>query len=179
MRHETAIAHRQVEPLVALRAGERWRIEGPPHATRLRRPLALELRRVLDRFAAEAGASAADPLAIEFRPGVLGHHRVGRAADLYGVGGIGLEVWKRRWDAALRGASTRPDRDAARLALADARATNLGWRLYRALQCHGRWAQPYGYPIQLFGPWTRDEGPWRFISDRLLHAHRDHIHVAL
>ena len=55
---------------------------------------------------------------------------------------------------------------------------NLGWRLYKALERYGRWAQPYGYPIQLFGPWTRTEGPWRHISDFLLRAHRDHIHVA-
>jgi hypothetical protein len=55
---------------------------------------------------------------------------------------------------------------------------NLGWRLYKALQLYGRWAQPYGYPIQLFGPWTRSEGPWKHISDRLLRAHLDHIHVA-
>ena len=58
------------------------------------------------------------------------------------------------------------------------RKNNLGWRLYKALQLYGRWAQPYGYPIQLFGPWTRTEGPWTYISDPLLHAHRDHVHVA-
>jgi hypothetical protein len=55
---------------------------------------------------------------------------------------------------------------------------NLGWRFYKALQSYGRWAQPYGYPIQLFGPWTRTEGPWKYISDFLLRAHRDHVHVA-
>jgi len=32
-------------------------------------------------------------------------------------------------------------------------------------------------PVQLFGPWTRSEDPHRTISDRLLRAHRDHIHV--
>ena len=52
------------------------------------------------------------------------------------------------------------------------------WRLYSTMAAEGRWAQPYGYPIQLFGPWTRTEGPWKYISDRLLFAHRDHIHVA-
>lgn len=145
----------------------------------VRPALARELQRVLDRFAAEAGATAQRPIDVEFRPGVVGHHRVGRAADLYAVGGIGLDEWKRRWDRTLRAAARAPSPDAARLQIARARATNLGWRLYRALQRHGRWAQPYGYPVQLFGPWTRDEGPWRFISDRLLHAHRDHIHVAL
>lgn len=162
---------------VPLRAGRHWRPVGAPEA--VREPLARELSRVLERFAVEADATPERPIAVELRPGVVGHHQAGRAADLYGVAGIGLAEWKRRWDAALRAAALAPDRDAARLALARARASNLGWRLYRALQCHGRWAQPYGYPIQLFGPWTRDEGPWRFIGDKLLHAHRDHIHVAL
>ena len=50
------------------------------------------------------------------------------------------------------------------------RKRNLGWRLYKAQQVHGRWAQPYGYPIQLFGPWTRHEGPWRYISERMLRS---------
>jgi hypothetical protein len=30
----------------------------------------------------------------------------------------------------------------------------------------------------LFGPWPCSEGPPKAISDRLLQAHRDHIHVA-
>ncbi len=166
-------------PRVPLPAGRCWRPSGAPGAALVRPALARELQRVLDRFAAEAGATPQRPIDVEFRPGVVGHHRAGRAADLYGVGGVGLDEWKRRWDRALRAAALAPSPDAARLQLARARATNLGWRLYRALLRHGRWAQPYGYPVQLFGPWTRDEGPWRFISDRLLHAHRDHIHVAL
>lgn len=166
-------------PLVPLRPGRCWRPTGEPAAQQVREPLARELSRVLDRFALEAGATRERPLAIELRRGVVGHHQVGRAADLYSVAGIGLAEWKRRWDLALRAAALAPHRDDARLGLVRARATNLGWRLYRALLCHGRWAQPYGYPIQLFGPWTRDEGPWRFIGDKLLHAHRDHIHVAL
>lgn len=165
--------------LVPVPGGRRYRLASAPAAALVRPPLAAQLQRVLERYAAEAGATPGRPVAIEFRPGVLGHHRVGRAADIYGVGGTGLHVWKARWDAALHAALREPDRDRARLALARARACNLGWRLYRALQAHGRWAQPYGYPVQLFGPWTRDEGPWRHISDRLLHAHRDHIHVAL
>jgi hypothetical protein len=97
---------------------------------------------------------------VHFEPGVVGHHKVGRAADIYQVQRIRLDEWKRRWDN-----DPRPD--------------NLGWRLYKALQRYGRWVQPEGHPVQLFGPWTRSEGPWRPISDRLLHAHRDHIHVAL
>jgi len=97
-----------------------------------------------------------------FEPGVVGHHKVGRAADIYAVEGVRLDRWKAEWDG----------QDAP------SRRRNLGWRLYKAIQIHGRWAQPYGYPIQLFGPWTRVEGPWKYISDRLLNAHRDHIHVA-
>jgi hypothetical protein len=123
------------------------------------RELAGELARVLERFAADAGFSVERPVSVRFERGVVGHHKVGRAADIYGVGGKGLDEWKRRWDGGER-------------------TGNLGWQLYKALQQHGRWAQPYGYPIQLFGPWTRTEGPWKYISDRLLHAHRDHIHVA-
>ena len=166
-------------PRVVVSQGPCWRLAGPPDAARVRPALARELRRVLDRFAIEARATPQRPVSVEFRPGVVGHHRQGRAADLYGVGGVGLQVWKQRWDAAKREAASTGDLDSARWRLARERQANLGWRLYRALQHHGRWAQPYGYPIQLFGPWTREEGPWRPISDTLLHAHRDHIHVAL
>jgi hypothetical protein len=89
-----------------------------------------------------------------------------------------METWKKRWDEAMQSERWSPDRDTTLAIGNQERKRNLGWRLYKALQSYGRWAQPYGYPIQLFGPWTRSEGPWRFISDRLLHAHRDHIHVA-
>ena len=164
---------------VPVASGRCYRIVGT--SERVRPALAAQLQHVLERFAGEAGATPQRPLAVELRPGVVGHHRVGRATDLYGVDGVGLDAWKRRWDAALAAAGRLEahDRDGARALLARERGRNLGWRLYRALQCHARWSQPYGYPVQLFGPWTRELGPWRFISDRLLRAHRDHIHVAL
>jgi hypothetical protein len=138
--------------------------------------LAGELSRVLERFAAEAGFSAQNPVGLFFKPGVVGHHKVGRAADIYAVRGIGLDQWKARWDRAQQAARAATVRSVD----GDGHEPrhNLGWRLYKALQCYGRWAQPYGYPIQLFGPWTRTEGPWKYISGRLLDAHRDHIHVA-
>ena len=130
---------------------------------------------MLERFAAEAGFTTARPVSIQFGPGVAGHHQLGRAADIYGVDGIGLGRWKKRWDARMACAQSAKHRRAlARLE----GFSNLGWRLYKALQIYGRWAQPYGYPIQLFGPWTREEGPWNYISDRLLAAHGDHIHIA-
>jgi hypothetical protein len=123
--------------------------------------LAGELKRVLERFATAAGFDGARQVTVFFKPGIFGHHRVGRAADIYGVGGIGLDRWKALWDD-----------------VGTDRTRNLGWRLYAAMAREGRWAQPYGYPVQLFGPWTREAGPWKYISDRLLFAHRDHIHVA-
>ena len=138
--------------------------------------LAGELKRVLEKFAAGAGFNEERPVGLFFKPGIFGHHQVGRAADIYGVGGLGLDQWKARWNGALRQAS-RAGADGERIVGAE-RARNLGWRLYTTMATEGRWSQPYGYPIQLFGPWTRSEGPWKYISDRLLHAHRDHIHVA-
>jgi len=139
--------------------------------------LADELSRALERFAVEAGFEPEHPVSVFFKPGIFGHHQLGRAADIYAVGGIGIEQWKLQWDEAVsRAAETAA---AARQIITRREPViNLGWRLYKALQLYGRWAQPYGYPIQLFGPWTRAEGPWRGISDRLLRAHRDHIHVA-
>jgi len=163
---------------VPVPSGQAYRVVSPPRNALVTRALADELQRVLDRFATEAGFSERNPISLLFKPGVVGHHQVGRAADLYAVGGTGLDRWKQRWDAAVQRAA-----QAAHPAEGDAiasreRQENLGWRLYKALQRYGRWAQPYGYPIQLFGPWTRTEGPWKYISDRLLHAHRDHIHIA-
>ncbi len=156
---ERGAAERGPGGWVPVPSGRAFRVVSPPANARVTPDLAHELRRVLERFAREAGFGTGRPVEIHFEPGVVGHHKVGRAADIYAVGGVGLEEWKRRWDRA---------RDPA----------NLGWRLYRALARHGAWARPRGYPVQLFGPWTREEGPWRRISDRLLYAHRDHIHVA-
>jgi hypothetical protein len=163
---------------VSVPSGAAYRVASPPAHARVTPELAEELRRVLERFAEEAGATAARPVTIFFRPGIFGHHQVDRAADIYAVNGLGLDAWKRRWDAArCRAASAGPTLE-RRLIMETEQKQNLGWRLYKALQRHGRWAQPYGYPIQLFGPWTRSEGPWRCISNFLLQAHRDHIHLA-
>jgi hypothetical protein len=149
---------------VPVPVGRGYRVEWRGAAADVTPALAGELRRVLERFAAGAGFDDRRPVSVLFKPGIFGHHRVGRAADIYGVAGLGLDEWKSRWDdAARRGLGTEG---------------NLGWRLYTTMAGEGTWSQPYGYPIQLFGPWTRVAGPWKYISDRLLHAHRDHIHVA-
>lgn len=162
-------------PWVPVRSGDAYRIEDFPANGLVTPLLASELEQVLERFSREAGFTKAHPVDVVFKRGTVGHHQVGRAADIYAVGGRGLDVWKARWDQARQAAAETLD---SRNALAEEKRNNLGWLLYKALQAYGRWSQPYGYPIQLFGPWTRSDGPWKFISDRLLHAHRDHVHVA-
>lgn len=164
--------------LTPVLSGECYRVVSAPEEALVTVELASELHRVLDRFAAESGFTRRRPVAIEFRRGYFGHHQAGRAADIYGVGGTGIGGWKAAWDEAHRLACMAAAARDRHIWLNRPRMTNLGWRLYKALQNYGRWAQPYGYPIQLFGPWTRTEGPWKHISDRLLHAHRDHIHLA-
>lgn len=164
--------------LVPAPSGRAYRVASPPANAMVTRELAGELQSVLERFAREAGFNEQNPVSLFFKPGVVGHHQVGRAADIYGVGGIGLDEWKRHWDLALQRATQIVDPNERQNFIGRKRKRNLGWRLYKALQMHGRWAQPNGFPIQLFGPWTRSEGPLRSISERLLYAHRDHIHVA-
>lgn len=168
----------QARGLVPVASGRSYRVASPAQYALVTRELAAELEYVLEKFAMGAGFNEWCPVTIYFRSGIFGHHRVGRAADIYAVGGVGLEQWKRCWDRArerIRAATDPRERWA--IARCE-KARNLGWRLYKAHQIHGRWAQPYGYPIQLFGPWTREEGPWMYVSDRMLKAHRDHIHAA-
>jgi hypothetical protein len=163
---------------VTVPEGRGYRVDSPASNALVTRELADELRRVLERFAADAGFSDENPVRVLFRPGMFGHHRVGRAADIYAVQNTGLDLWKMRWDAAMARARHSKHVHARAAIVRAEQRRNLGWRLYKSLQCYGRWSKPYGYPIQLFGPWTRSEGPWKCISDRLLRAHADHIHVA-
>ena len=163
---------------VAVASGRSFRIASPPGNAMVTRELASELEHVLEKFAIEAGFDERWQVSISFKPGIFGHHRVGRAADIYGVGGVGIGEWQRRWNRARQAMRAATDSSECAAIAAAERRRNLGWRLYKAQQIHGRWAQPYGYPIQLFGPWTREEGPWKYISDRMLRAHLDHIHVA-
>jgi hypothetical protein len=163
---------------VTIRSGKNFRVDSPSCNAVVTPELSRELEQVLDLFGRNAKRGCQNTVGIFFKPGIFGHHKVGRAADIYRVGGLGLDVWKRRWDEAWHRCARIRNENERRLLLDDERQINLGWRLYKTLQTYGRWAQPYGYPIQLFGPWTRSEGPWKPISDFLLNAHRDHIHVA-
>jgi len=163
---------------VPVRSGTNFWVESPPENALVRFELAEELRRVLERFAREAIKRDGERVSVFFRPGIFGHHKVGRAVDIYAVGGVGLDDWKKRWDVELNRAARLTDDGLCKLILQTEGRRNLGWRLYKSLQMYGRWSRPCGYPVQLFGPWTRSEGPWKRISNFLLNAHRDHIHVA-
>jgi hypothetical protein len=162
---------------VPVRSGWHFRVDSPPDHALVTVDLARELERVLEKFGSEINGGRSK-VSIFFKPGIFGHHKVGRAADIYEVGGLGLDTWKRLWDEAWQLCSCTKRLDERRALLDHERRRNLGWRLYKTLQSCGRWSQPTGYPIQLFGPWTRSEGPFQQISNFLLKAHRDHIHVA-
>jgi hypothetical protein len=163
---------------VPVRSGRNFRVDSPPRNALVNRELATELEKIFERFGLKARNGSGVRVSIFFKPGIFGHHKVGRAVDIYAVGGLGLDAWKRRWDEAWHRCSFITNVNERRVKLDYERQRNLGWRLYKTLQTCGRWSQPDGYPIQLFGPWTRSEGPWKHISDFLLKAHRDHIHVA-
>lgn len=178
MRYDNASNSQWASQLVSVPSGRAYRVSSPPANAMVTDELADELRRALERFAIETGFDERRQVSVFFKPGVFGHHQLGRAADIYAVGGVGIDQWKRRWDEACRRAARTASGAARQIITKTEPVTNLGWRLYKALQRYGRWSQPYGYPIQLFGPWTRAEGPWKHISDRLLRAHLDHIHVA-
>src|SRR4029077_5564692 len=136
-------------PRVPVPSGRAYRIDSPPRNGLVTTELASELQRVLEKFAMDAGFSESNPVGIFFKPGVVGHHKFGRAADIYAVGGVGLDLWKERWNAVIGDDSRIPNAEERRNVTIAERKNNLGWRLYKALQLYGRWAQPYGYPIQL------------------------------
>jgi hypothetical protein len=140
--------------------------------------LSEQLSSVLEEFARTSGSTTQNPLKIVLRRGTMGLHRSGRAVDIYAVGGKGIGRWALEWSGAMqRAAAAKEPQERTRI-VAEEKARNLGYKLYKTLQTRGSWAQPQGYPVQLFGPWTRSEGPHKSISERLLRMHGDHIHVA-
>jgi hypothetical protein len=163
---------------VPIRSGRNFRVDSPPENALVTIDLARELERVLELFGMMSPRVPEYKVSIFFKPGIFGHHKVGRAVDIYAVDGLGLDAWKRLWDETFSRCSAIGNGSQRRAVLERERRKNLGWRLYKTLQHRGCWSQPSGLPIQLFGPWTRTEGPWKLISDFLLNAHRDHIHVA-
>ena len=172
---EQPTRHPALQPIPS---GQTYRVTSPPEHSLVTPPLASALHQVFEQFARENDFTAERPLSVSFGRGTLGLHRLGRAADIYAVGAKGIGQWAHDWNSAMRQAATTPTpQERARLVAAEQKR-NLGYKLYKALQAHGGWAQPPDHPVQLFGPWTRGEGPHKTISDGLLQAHRDHIHVA-
>jgi hypothetical protein len=158
--------------------GQYYRVVSPAEEALVTPPLANELGKALEKFSQSNGFSVEQPLEVSFKRGTLGLHRFGRAADIYAVGGKGIGQWAQEWNEAMRKANAATNRQERARLVEEEKQRNLGYKLYKALQAHGGWAQPQGYPVQLFGPWTRGEGPHKAISGQLLHAHRDHIHIA-
>lgn len=172
---EQPMRHPALQPIPN---GQAYRVTSPPEHSLVTPPLASALHQVFEQFAQANRFNAEQPLSVSFGRGTLGLHRFGRAVDIYAVSEKGLSQWAHEWNSAMRQAATAPTPQERSRLVAEEQARNFGYKLYKALQAHGGWAQPPGYPVQLFGPWTRGEGPHTAISDRLLQAHRDHIHVA-
>jgi hypothetical protein len=191
-----------VAALRPVRSGHTYCITSPPERGLVRPELARALQTVFERFALERGFTPKRPLEIHlasgFRPNSHGHGE-GRAVDIDAVGGTGLRQWKVLWDRAIAVGEESADPVQRSEALANQRASNLGRALYRTLQRCGGWrVNPSGWRVyrgvmQLFGPWTATEGPWKTmqiedpspyqrqrLADQqwVFRAHQDHIHVA-
>jgi hypothetical protein len=182
--------------------GMRYRVVTPARRASVIPELADALETVLERFAHQAGFTRAQPMQVAFTRGYQRDspgHREGRAVDIAAVAGQGFRAWKRQWDEALSAAHRLSSAEERAAALTRERSRNWGYRLYKALQEYGGWRvdergwRPYRGVIQLFGPWTAVEGPWKALhsggaddSQRqrladqawVLAAHQDHIHVA-
>jgi hypothetical protein len=185
-----------------IRSGQSFRITSPPEQGLVVPPLAEALEQVFERFARDRNFTANTPLNIRlsrgFKAGSHGHGE-GRAADIVAVGGKSLLDWKEEWNQAMTAAQPLADSERRALAIAAVQQHNLGYGLYKALQNYGGWRvnpggwEPYRNVMQLFGPWTATEGPWKamqipkptfYQQQRLadqqwvFHSHQDHIHVA-
>jgi len=195
-------APRQVQSLRPVQSGEAYRIASPPVRGLVTHELAQALETVFARFASERGFTSGKPIEIHlsrgFKPGAEGHDE-GRAADIVAVGEQGLQQWKEAWEQAIAASEKSTDSQRRTEAVAEEKKRNLGYGLYKALQDLGGWRvnsggwSMYRGVMQLFGPWTDTEGPWRrmqiehpsqYQRQRLtdqqwvLRSHQDHIHVA-
>lgn len=193
---------RHVRSLRPVQSGEAYRIASPPVRGFVTPELAQALETVFTRLAGERGFTADKPLEIRlargFKPATKGHDE-GRAADIVAVGGQNLQQWKQAWDQAIAAGDKATDAQQRTEAIGEEKKRNLGYGLYKALQEFGGWrVNPGGWSVyrgvmQLFGPWTDTEGPWKAmqienpspnqqqrLSDQqwVFRAHRDHIHVA-
>jgi hypothetical protein len=189
-------------PLRPVQSGQNYRITSPPVRGLVRPELPEALETVFERFARERGFMPENPLEIQFSRGFKAGspgHGEGRAADIAAVGGKSLLEWNQEWDQAMAAAEKLSDPQQQAEAIAVEQKRNLGYSLYKALQEHGGWrVDPKGWRLyrdvmQLFGPWTATEGPWKAMQIKnpnpyqrqrlanqrwVFRAHQDHIHVA-
>jgi hypothetical protein len=191
-----------VQTLRPVRSGRSYRLTSPPVQGLVRPEVAQALERVFERFAHTCDFTPQQPLDIHlargFKAGSHGHSE-GRAVDIVAVGGKSLLAWKQEWEKALAEVKNSPASQQRAEAISTEQQRNLGYGLYKALQTHGGWRidqsgwRPYRSVMQLFGPWTATEGPWkqmriekptadqkkRLADQRwVFQAHQDHIHVA-
>jgi hypothetical protein len=191
-----------VHTLRPIRSGHAYSITSPPTHGLVRPELTEALETVFERFARERGFAPEKPLEIRlergFKAGSPGHGE-GRAADIAAVGGKTLLAWKQEWDQAIAAADKLSDAQQRAEAIAAEQKRNLGYALYKVVQEHGGWRvnqqgwRPYRGIMQLFGPWTATEGPWKAMQIKdpniyqqqrladqqwVFRAHQDHIHVA-
>lgn len=185
-----------------VRSGVSYRITSPPTRGLVRAQLAEALETVFEQFSGGHGFSPGKPLEISLSRGFKANshgHKEGRAVDIDAVGGKSLLQWKQEWDRALAAAEKSTDPQQQAEALVAEQRRNLGYELYKALQAYGDWRvnpkgwRVYRHVMQLFGPWTAIEGPWKAmriesptpeerqrLADQswVFKAHQDHIHVA-
>jgi hypothetical protein len=204
-RDERDTVQQQLANAITLRpvqSGQNYRIASPPARGLVRPELAETLETVFERFARERDFTAEKPLEISLARGFKANshgHCEGRAADIAAVGGKSLREWKHEWDRAIASAEKLSDPQQRSEAIAAEQQRNLGYGLYKALQEHSGWRvdqkgwRPYRDVMQLFGPWTATEGPWKAMQSKdpnpyqqqrladqqwVFRAHQEHIHVA-
>ena len=191
-----------IRSLRPVQSGQAYRIASPPARGLVTPELADALETVFEGFARERGFTPEKPLEIRlargFKAGSHGHGE-GRAADISAVGGKSLLEWKQAWDQEMAAAEKLSDLQKQAEAIAAEQQRNLGYGLYKVLQEHGGWRvdhkgrRRYRGVMQLFGPWTATEGPWKAMQIKnpnlyeqqrladqqwIFQAHQDHIHVA-
>jgi hypothetical protein len=191
-----------VRTLQPIPSGEAYRLISSKVRGLVRAELAEALKTVFEHFAREYGFTPENPLEIRlmrgFQAGSRGHGE-GRAVDIAAVGGKNLLEWKQEWDRAMTADGEPLDSQQRTEAITAERRRNLGYGLYKALQEQGGWRvdpkgwRPYRGVMQLFGPWTATEGPWKAMQIKnpnayqqqrltdqqwVFQSHQDHIHVA-
>ncbi len=185
-----------------VQSGQCYRITSWSARALITRELAEALEAAFESFSRGRGFTREKPLEIRLSRGFKASsqgHGEGRAADIAAVGGKSLLEWKQAWDRAMAAAEALSDPNQQAEAIAAEQKRNLGYGLYKALQEHGGWRvnpkgwRPYRGVMQLFGPWTATDGPWKAMQIKeptpyqrqrladqqwVFQAHQDHMHVA-